>query len=47
MFYFPLIKEVFIGVQLLYKIVLVSTAWQNESAIHIPISALFKISFPF
>ena len=40
MFYFCIIKKVFIGVQLLYKIVLVSTAWQNESAIHIHKPAL-------
>ena len=36
-----------IGVQLLYNVVLVSTVQQSESAIHIHISPLFWISFPF
>ena len=37
----------FIGVQLLYNVVLVSTVQQSESAIRINISPLFWISFPF
>ena len=39
--------KIFIGVQLLYNIVLVSTVQHSESAIHIRISPLFWISFPF
>ena len=37
----------FIGVQLLYNVVLVSTAQQNESAIHIHRSSPFWVSLPF
>ena len=39
-------KLIFIGVQLLYNVVLVSTVQQNASAMHIHISPLFWISFP-
>ena len=35
------------GVQLLYKVILVSTAQQSNSAVGIHISPLFWISFPF
>ena len=38
---------IFIGVQLLYNVVLVSTVQQNESGIHRYISPLCCISFPF
>ena len=38
---------IFIGVELLYNVVLVSTVQKSESAIHIHISPLFCISFPF
>ena len=38
---------IFIGVQLLYNILLVSAIQQSESAIRIHISPLFWISFPF
>ena len=44
---FFLFKLIFIGVQLLYNVVLVSTVQQSESAICVHISALFWISFPF
>ena len=40
-------KLIFIGVQWLYNVVLVSAVQQNGSAIHIHISPLFWISFPF
>ena len=40
-------KKIFIGVQLLYNVVLVSTVQQSLSAIRIHISPLFWISFPF
>ena len=40
-------KHFFIGVQLLYNVVLISTVQQSESAICIHISSLFWISFPF
>ena len=40
-------KLIFIGVQLLYNVVLVSAVQQSESAICIHISPLFWISFPF
>ena len=43
-FYF---LKIFIGVQLLYNVVLVSTVQQSETAIHIHISPLFWISFLF
>ena len=38
---------IFIGVQLLYNVVLVSAVQPSESVIHIHISPLFWISFPF
>ena len=45
-FYFIfLIFKIFIGVQLLYNVVLVSTVQQSESAIRIHICPLFWISF--
>ena len=37
----------FIGIQLLYTAVSVSTVQQSESAVHIHISPIFWISFPF
>ena len=37
-FYFRFFKLIFIGVWLLYNVVLASTAQQNESAIHTQIS---------
>ena len=40
-------KLIFIGVELLYSVVLVSAVQQSESAICIHISPLFYISFPF
>ena len=44
-FYFYFL--IFIGVQLLYNVVLVSAVQQSESAICIHISPVFWISFPF
>ena len=41
------LKINFIGVLLLYNVVLAFTAQQNESAIHIQISPPFWTSFPF
>ena len=41
------LKLIFIGVQLLYNVVLVSTVQQSESGVCIHISPLFWISFPF
>ena len=41
------LKLIFIGVQLLYNVVLISTVQQSESVIRIHISPLFGISFPF
>ena len=38
-------KFFFIGVQLIYKAVLVSSVQQSESVIHIHVSTLFKIIF--
>ena len=38
---------IFIGVQLLYNVVLLSAVQQSESAICVPISPLLGISFPF
>ena len=46
-FFFLLFFLFFIGVQLLYNVVLVSAVQQSESAICIHISTLFWISFPF
>ena len=37
----------FIGVQLIYNVVLVSGVEQSESAIHIHISSLFQMLFPY
>ena len=45
-FYF-IKNKIFIGVYLLYNVVLVSTVQQSESAIRIHIAPLFWISFPF
>ena len=42
LFYF-----IFIGVQLIYNVVLVSGVQQSESVIHIHISTLFQILFPY
>ena len=39
--------SVFIGVQLIYNVVLVFAVQQSESVIHMHISPLFQISFPF
>ena len=39
--FFKLIFKIFIGVQLIYNVVLVSDAQQSESVIHVPISTLF------
>ena len=39
--------KILIGVQLPNNVVLVSTAQQNESAIHTHISSTLGISFPF
>ena len=41
------LKLIFIGVQLLYNVMLVSALQKTESDIHIHISPLFWISFPF
>ena len=38
---------IFIGVELLYNVVLVSAVQQSESAIYAHISPLLWISFPF
>ena len=38
-------KKIFIGVQLIYNVVLVSGVQQSESVIHIHISTLFLDSF--
>ena len=46
-FYFFLIFKNFIGVLLLYGVVLVSAVQQSESAIRIHIPLLLWISFPF
>ena len=40
-------KKVFIGVQLIYKVVLTSGVQQNESVIHIHISTHILIIFPY
>ena len=42
-----LLLLIFIGVQLIYNVMLVSTVQQSESAIHTHISPLFFFSFPF
>ena len=41
------LKLIFIGVELLYNVVLVSAVQQSESAISIHLSPLVWISFPF
>ena len=46
-FFLLFLKLILIGVQLLYNVVLVSAVQQSESTIHIHISLLFWISFPF
>ena len=38
---------IFIGIQLIYNVVLVSGVQQSESIIHIPISTHFQILFPY
>ena len=45
--YLCFFKFIFIGLELLYNAVLVSTVQQSESAVHIHISPLFWLSFPF
>ena len=45
--YLSLFYIIFIGVQLIYNVVLVSGVQQSESAIHIHISTLFQILFPY
>ena len=40
------LKLIFIGVWLIYNVVLVSAVQQSESVIHIHISTLFQILFP-
>ena len=40
------VKLIFIRVQLLYNVVLVSVVWQNESAVHTRASPSFWTSFP-
>ena len=44
---FCLFKKIFIGVQLIYNVVLVSRVQQSESVMHIHVSALFYILFPY
>ena len=41
------IFKIFIRVQLIYNVVLVSAVQQSESVIHIHISTLFQILFPY
>ena len=41
------LKKIFIGIQLIYNVVLVSGIQQSESVIHIHIFTLFKILFPY
>ena len=40
-------KKIFIGVELIYNVVLVSGIQQSESVLHIHLSSLFKILFPY
>ena len=40
------VSKNFIGVRLIYNVVLFSGVWQRESVTHIPMSTLFKIPFP-
>ena len=42
-----LFKKIFIGVKLIYNVVLVSGIQHSESVIHIHISILFKVIFPY
>ena len=44
---FYLFKKFFIGVYLIYNVVLVSGVQQSESVIHIHISTFLKILFPY
>ena len=44
---YNLFKKFFIGVWLIYNVMLVSGVQQSESIIHIHISTLFKILFPY
>ena len=44
---FCLVFLIFIGVQLIYNVVLVSGVQQNDSVKHIHISTLFQILFPY
>ena len=44
--YILFFKLIFIGVQLIYNVVLVSAVQQSESVIHLHISILFQILFP-
>ena len=46
-FFFPCSLFYFIGVQLLYNVLLVSAVQQSESVVRVYISTLFQISFPF
>ena len=50
LFYFVLLfshlKKFYIGVQLIYNVVLVSGVQQSDSVIHIHVSILFSDSFP-
>ena len=41
------LQKNFIGVQLIYNVVLVSSIQQNDSVTHIHVSTLFKIIFPY
>ena len=45
-YYLVFFKLVFIDVQLIYNVVLVSAVQQSKSAIHIHISTLFQVPFP-
>ena len=44
--FFPFLKG-FIGAQLIYSVVLVSDVQHSESAIHIHVSTVFQILFPY
>ena len=44
---FNSLKKIFIGVQFIYIVVLVSAVQQNESIKHLHISTLFKILFSY
>ena len=45
--FFLFVCLIFIGIELIYNVVLVSGVPQSESVIHIHISVLFYISFPY